>query len=207
MMKSLLPLILAGILAAQSPPAHPPRFEDYPVKEVFKGEPAWPVLESPEERKFEAVLGEGVIRGWGVFDGATGKEFRRAGPNFAGLYVLVSFGCGEPALTGCSSAAIVDAKTGRVYQAPTPGPESGFKLPPFGVFAVRPGRYPPLSFHNFPLRSPLAYQLNSRLLVADICERSVLAGGSVVGPRAEGCGAHYYLMDGDGLKLIQLNVE
>jgi hypothetical protein len=188
--------------SAQSLAERPPRFEDYPVKEVFKGEPALPVLESPEERKFEAIIGDGVSKGWGVFDGATGKEFRRPGPNFAGHYVVVNFGCGESALTGCSSAAIVDAKTGHVYQAPSPAPELGFRLPYFGVFAERPAQYPPLSFHDFPLKSPIAYRLNSRLLIADICERSVLAGGSVVGPMAEGCGAHYYLMGDYGLTLI-----
>jgi hypothetical protein len=96
MMKSLLPLILAGVAIpgwAQSPPAQPPRFEDYRVQEVFKGEPALPVLESPEERKFAAVIGDGVSKGWGAFDGVTGKEFRRPGPNFAGAYVIVNFGC------------------------------------------------------------------------------------------------------------------
>jgi hypothetical protein len=207
MMKSLLPLILAGILAAQSPPGQPPRFEDYPVKEVFRGTLALPVLESPEERKFEALIGDGVSEGWGVFDGATGKEFQRPRPNFAGHYFIVSFGCGEPVLTGCFAAAIVDARTGRVYRAPSQAPGSSFRLPYFGVFLESPARYPAFSFHNFPLKLPWTYQRNSRLLIADICERMVLAGGSVVGPKAEGCGAHYYLMDGDGLKLIQRNVE
>jgi hypothetical protein len=142
-----------------------------------------------------------VSKGWGVFDGATGKEFHRAGPNFAGHYVLVSFGCGE-AFSACSGAAIVDARTGRVYQATTPDPESALHLPYFGVFAEQGGLYPPHSFHNFPLRSHLAYRLNSRLLVADICERMVVEGGSIIDFRSIGCGAHYYLMGDEGLTLI-----
>jgi hypothetical protein len=202
----VLRLLLASFAvisaSAQSPVERPPRFEDYPVKEVFKGEPALPALESPEERNFEAVISDGVTKGWGVFDGLTRKEFRRPALNFAGHYILVNFGCGEAALSSCSGAAIVDAKAGHVYQAPSPAPELGFRLPYFGVFAERPAHYPPLSFHDFPLKSPFAYRLNSRLLIADICERSVLAGGSVVAPMAEGCGAHYYLMGDYGLTLI-----
>jgi len=199
-------LLAACVLAisawAQSPVVRPPQFQDYPVKVVFQGKPALPIMETREERKLEALIGDGVSDGWGVFDGETGKEFLRPGPNFAGHYVIVSLGCGEPALTGCFAAAIVDARIGRLYRAPFPAPHSGFTLPYFGVFVERPGRYPAFSFHNFPLKSPLAYRLNSRLLIADICERSGFVGGSVVAPMAEGCGAHYYLMDDDGLTLI-----
>jgi hypothetical protein len=159
-------LLLASIVAtsawAQSPVVRPPQFKDYPVRGVFQGKPTLPVLEPPEERKLEVLISDGLSEGWGVFDGETGKEFLRPGPNFAGHYVLVSFGCGEPALTGCFAAAIADARTGRLYRAPFPAPDSGFRLPYFGVFVERPGRYPAFSFHNFPLRSPLAYRLNSR---------------------------------------------
>lgn len=35
-------------------------------------------------------------------------------PNFAGHYVLDSFGCG----TGCMASALVDLRTGQVYRAP-----------------------------------------------------------------------------------------
>jgi len=188
--------------SAQSPAEQPPRFEDFPVKEIFRGKPVPPILETPEERKLEALISDGVSKGWGVFNGETGKELRRAGPNFAGHYVLVSFGCGEP-FGACSGAAIVVAKTGSVYQATAPDPESALHLPYFGVFAEQGGLYPPHSFHNFPLRSHLAYRLNSRLLVADICERMVVEGGSIIDFRAVGCGAHYYLMGGDGLTLIR----
>jgi hypothetical protein len=44
-----------------------PRFEDYPVNEVFRGKPALPILEKPEERKFEGTIGDGVSEGWGVY--------------------------------------------------------------------------------------------------------------------------------------------
>jgi hypothetical protein len=137
----------------------------------------------------------------------TGKELRGPRPNFAGHYTLVSFGCAELALTACFSVAIVDGETGRVYRAPSPTADSGFKLPYFGVIAERPERYPLFSFHNIQIVSPLEYRLDSRLLIARICERSILQQGSVVGPKAVRCGSHYYLMEGDGLKLIQRSVE
>jgi hypothetical protein len=198
-----LAVLLGSMLAISSWAQAPPQFQDYPVKSVFKGRPALPVLEAAEERELEGVIDDGVSKGWGVFDGETGMELQRPGPNFAGHYVLVNFGCNKPALTGCFAAAIVDARTGRLYQAPSPAPGSGFRLPYFGVFVERPARYPPFSFHGFPLKSPLAYRMNSRLLIADICERSVLTGGSVVAPMLEGCGAHYYLIGDYGLVLIR----
>jgi hypothetical protein len=71
------------------------------------------------------------------------------------------------------------------------------------VFAKSLAAHPPGSFHNFPLKSPLAYRRNSRLLIADICEGVEAFGGSIIDFRSIGCGAHYYLMAEDGLKSIQ----
>lgn len=45
----------------------------------------------------------------------SGKE--RPGPNFAGRYIVVQWGCG----TECIQYAIVDAKTGMIRQPPVPG--------------------------------------------------------------------------------------
>lgn len=212
-MKSLLPLILAGILEAQSPPGQPPRFEDYPVKEVFSGTPAPLVLEIPEERVLDDVFRDAVNKGWGVFNGVTGKEFQTPGPNFAGHYVIANFGCGQTA-GHCLGAAILDAQTGRVYRPPVPE-FGGAWHTYFGVIATGSlAPHPPFSLHKFPLRSPLAYRLNSRLFMADICEEHVLTyGPPVIVPEEFGegqpkrCGIHYYLMEADGLKLIRRTVE
>jgi hypothetical protein len=79
-------------------------------------------------------------------------------------------------------AAIVDAKTGRVFAPPFhhgPG-RSYFQVP-----------------WAFPMEPPLAYRLNSRLLIAKICETG----------EAERCGAHYFVMGDDGLKLIHTVLE
>ena len=204
---SLLACFFVTLLEAQTHTGRPPEFGEYPAKPTPKKKSASPILGAEEERKFQALILDGVNKGWGVYDGMTGKEQRRPGPNFAGHYILVSFGCGGPALTSCFSGAIVDAETGHVYRAPHPAPDSGFKLPYFGVFAERPGHYPAFSFHHTQVSSPLQFRLDSLMLVARICERSGLVGGSIVGPKAEGCGAHYYVMEEDGLKLIYRNVE
>jgi hypothetical protein len=75
-----------------------PRFEDYPVREVFRGRPAPVVLDTRRARMYRTMLREGA----------------RTGPNFAGHYTFVLWGCG----TGCAETAVVDARTGRVYFVP-----------------------------------------------------------------------------------------
>jgi hypothetical protein len=98
-----------GVISARSPSssqrgasthrsARTPRFEDYPVREIYKGPVARVRLDSPKARMFRTMLREGA----------------RTGPNFAGHYTFVLWGCG----TGCAQKAIVDARTGRVYFIP-----------------------------------------------------------------------------------------
>lgn len=88
----------AGTSTAQTKRARKPQFGDYPVKEIYKGRPARVHLDSPKARMFRTRLGEGS----------------RSGPNFAGRYTVVIWGCG----TGCAQMGVVDAVTGRVYFPP-----------------------------------------------------------------------------------------
>ncbi|HEX6037541.1 MAG TPA: hypothetical protein VFZ20_05870, partial [Longimicrobium sp.] len=72
-----------------------PRFADHPARETFTGTPAPVDLASAEgARQIGTVL----------------REAARKGPNFAGRYTFVQWGCG----TSCQSFAIIDARTGRV---------------------------------------------------------------------------------------------
>jgi hypothetical protein len=76
-----------------------PRFEDHPATESFSGTPAPVDLRSqPWAREYRTALRTGAAEG----------------PNFAGAYTLVLWGCG----TQCQSWAVVDARTGRVYGNP-----------------------------------------------------------------------------------------
>jgi len=72
-MKFALAVLLSYLLATSALSQRlvsTPRFEDYPVTESFSGKPLPPVLETPDELKFHAVIRDGVSKGWGVFDGA-----------------------------------------------------------------------------------------------------------------------------------------
>ncbi len=85
--------------ARQSRPvARAPRFEDYPVREVYRGPVARVRLDGRKARMFRTRL----------------QEDSRGGPNFAGRYAVVVWGCG----TGCAQMGVVDSKTGRVYFPP-----------------------------------------------------------------------------------------
>lgn len=84
--------------AARATTSAPPRFEDYPAREVYKGRIAPVILDTRRARMFRSRL----------------REDSRQGVNFAGHYTVVFWGCG----TGCAHLAVVDAKTGRVYWPP-----------------------------------------------------------------------------------------
>jgi hypothetical protein len=80
-------------------PFHPPAFLDYPIGENFQGLPAPVDLAShPLASQFRTML----------------RNAAAAGPNFAGHYVLASWGCGS----GCLQFAIVDARNGNVFFPP-----------------------------------------------------------------------------------------
>lgn len=177
----LLALALSGFGQHLGTPL--PRFENYPVAAVFKEKPAVPILTTAEERRYRTVIRRGMEKGYGVSDTVDGRE--RPGPNFAGRYYIITWGCGSP----CLMAAIVDGKTGRVFPPPFhhgPG-HSYFQVP-----------------WAFPMGPALDYRLNSRLLIANICENTETARvGKQIGFQSKDCGAHYFLMDDSGLRLLR----
>jgi hypothetical protein len=95
-----------------------PRFEDYPIAEIFHGTPAPPLLVTQDERMFRTRIRDGVTKGEGVWR----DEKEQPGPNFAGRYIVVTWACGSP----CGMMAIEDATTGKVYKPPI---SEGFMLP------------------------------------------------------------------------------
>lgn len=73
-----------------------PRFDDFPATRMYEGVPAPVDLRSnPTAPSYRTRLRQGS----------------RKGPNFAGRYTVVSWGCGS----NCETTMIVDADTGRVY--------------------------------------------------------------------------------------------
>lgn len=73
-------------------------FKNYPVQEIYKGKPAPAKPIGGRAGKYRTMIKLGA------------KE----GPNFAGHYTIVLWGCGSD----CSGVAIVDAKTGQVFIDP-----------------------------------------------------------------------------------------
>ena len=73
-----------------------PRFEQFPPRDRFTGQPTPVNLRShPMARQYRAVLQKGAA----------------AGPNFAGHFTIVGWGCGA----SCVTFAVVDARTGSVH--------------------------------------------------------------------------------------------
>lgn len=72
-------------------------FEDYPAEHFFQGDPAKVDFKSrPGSKLFFTRLTNGVAKG----------------PNFAGAYTVVGWGCG----TNCVSYSVVSAETGKVSE-------------------------------------------------------------------------------------------
>jgi hypothetical protein len=177
---------ILGTALLQAQQAGTPRFEDYPVAEVFKGAPANPILTTTEERRYRTVIRQGVSKGWGVLDGNTDRQMPGTGPNFAGHFFIITWGCGVP----CLMAAIVDAKTGRVFP------------PPF-----HPGHVHFQVRWEFPEKA-LDYRLDSRLLIAHLCEVKIVSRtGTQISYRSDRCGPHYFVMGNDGLRLVYRVLE
>ena len=105
-----------------------PSFDSYPATEVFKGTPAPPILRTSHQRMFRTMI----------------RDAAKKGPNFAGHYMIASWGCGA----GCVSLALIDEKTGTVYDGP------------FGTIAWTPSQGE---------SEPLSFRTNSRLLIARGC--------------------------------------
>ncbi len=78
--------------------AHAPKFSDFPAKTGFAGKPAPVRIETREARMFRTVLRDGA----------------KGGPDFAGHYTVVVWGCGADSL----SLAVVDARNGKVFFPP-----------------------------------------------------------------------------------------
>jgi len=110
-------LVLALLLAGATPSA--PTFDAYPAP-VFSGVPAQ--LRIPPHslaRRYRTLF----------------RWEMALGPNFAGHYRLVTWGCG----TGCANSALVDLVTGEAFQPPeiaylSTVPTHGFDPERYGLF-------------------------------------------------------------------------
>ena len=88
-----------------------------PVTEVFSGLPAEPLQYTPEQRRFRTRI-RGRFQGIRRLERQLGSTLSGvSGPNFAGHYYVIRWGCGS----NCLMMAVVDASNGRVYGPPLRG--------------------------------------------------------------------------------------
>jgi hypothetical protein len=137
-----------------------PDFGDFPAPKDGTSKPASPILATAKDRKFRTII----------------RTEAAKGPNFAGHYTIVDWGCG----TGCHEFVIADENTGTVYD------------PYFQeVDHHYPTEYLNTDSEWWCYAFFLNYQLDSRLLVVEGC----LSGKQ--------CGRSYFMMDPSGLHLIR----
>ena len=147
-----------------NPEVAPLLFDAFPAQPIFHGSPVAPVLQTAGQRLFRRRI----------------RQAAKKGPNFAGQYTIAEWGCG----TSCVSIAIIDAKTGVVYDGPFG------KLPSAVLSYGRQLQYDRDAKGKY-LYDELSYKLNSRLMVARGC------------PNEENCGAYFYEWTGSDFKLLQ----
>lgn len=147
-----------------------PSFENYPVKEIFQRITASVDFTNMPDVTAASPGHAGDFKTKLI---AGAKE----GPNFAGHYTVVEWGCG----TECQNHMIVDAITGKVYSLAEPSSE------PLGNLITGRG---------------VSFRLNSRLLIANPpCGPyppflTSCRGGGANNP------VRFYLMEEDGLRLV-----
>jgi hypothetical protein len=147
-------------------PSDAPRPGDYPAK-PYAGPNAVPDVHAhPRSRMYRTQL-----RGW-----STEK------PNFAGHYILATWGCG----TGCTQIAVIDALSGKVFHPP--GARTNYALDVHGDLLVDAGSSPRRADFG-----ALRYSADSRLLVLFGTPES----------RAGNRGISYFVWENGGLKRIR----
>ena len=91
----LLMSFIACLSFAASGQNKVPQFKDFPAGKIYKGKNVPVKLTTADERMFRTRL----------------REAAKEKPNFAGRYILTTWGCG----TTCLMGAVIDAQTGKVY--------------------------------------------------------------------------------------------
>ena len=130
-----------------------PTFGDFRTPEIFKGQAAKPVLRTARQKRFATQI----------------RRQATLPANFGGHYKIAQWGCGSQ----CVSIAIVDLKTGGVYNGP-------FLILGYGI---------PYKYEGGD--DELQYEPSSRLLIARGC------------PEDKNCGTYYYEWKDDHFNQIR----
>lgn len=98
MKRVVLVCMLTFLSANAAPESRVPQYTEYPAHSAYRGKAADVVLSTAEEKMFRTRL----------------RDASRETANFAGEYVLTTWGCG----TSCIHGAVVSLRTGRVVFLP-----------------------------------------------------------------------------------------
>ena len=158
-MKPLPLLSIAAVLCAQT--AKLPSFDEYKVSETYKGKPAEPRLTTAFAREFGPAIREGAAKG----------------PNFAGNFSIVQWGCGSD----CIQMAVIDEKSGTVFRGP-------FGTLAFSAELIWHGNGPEADRFE-----PVSFRLDSGLLVVRGCPEE----------NERNCAWFYHEWDGKKFRLLQ----
>jgi hypothetical protein len=154
----LLPIALLALRPGYG--ADVPTFEEFSVPEVFQGKPVAPRLKGSSEELRTRI-----------------NEAAKEGPDFAGHYTIVIWGCGS----ACALMAIINTQTGAAKEGP-------FRT--LGHFWTY-GYYGDTADTEAPY---IDYRVNSRLLVLRGCPED----------KEKKCGTYYYEWAKDKFKLLRM---
>jgi len=146
-------IVALGVALTVGAASRAPRFEDFRVTEVFKGKPPNIDLRTVMQKRYPTQIRKQAI----------------LPANFAGHFRIAEWGCG----TSCGMLAVIDLKTGKVYDGPFQDMDYGEQY-----------RYEGGS-------QDLEYRVSSSLLVARGC------------PEFKNCGTYYYEWKGDKFDLLR----
>jgi hypothetical protein len=164
-----------------------PEFQDYATQDSLLGTAAEPRLTTPWSQKFRTRIRRGTDSQEGFRRGSDYVE--TPGPNFAGHYRVVNWGCGS----GCLMMVVVDLKTGSIYRSPMslgPTGEDLLIIPNLGM-----------GWGDFDFRQ------DSRLFVMKSCPWGSPDPKSPLYRGSRFCGTSYFVMGPTGFRMIQRVAE
>jgi hypothetical protein len=172
-----------GLALLLSGATKPPSFQEYSCAVKLNSPPLEPQLTTAWLRKYATRIRLG----------AAGKEgFRRnseyieaAGPNFAGHYRVVNWGCGS----GCLMMVVVDLETGVIYPPPMPAGATGIDRIAIANLGTGWGDFD--------------FRADSRLFIMKTCPWGSPDVKSRLYRGPKFCGTSYFVIEAQGFRLLR----
>ena len=162
--------------------AERPEFQEYSIQNTLIGAAAEPHLTTTWSQKYRTRIRRGAASQEGFRRGSDYIE--TPGPNFAGHYRVVNWGCGS----GCLMMVVVDLKTGSIYPPPMsvrPTGEARLIIPNLGM-----------GWGDFDFRE------DSRLFIMKSCPWGSPDPKSPLYRGRDFCGTSYFVIEPRGFRLI-----